>query len=157
MDAKLKNTLNLLGKRVVPFYFGMHNPPLFYKWGYNACRQTAVIIARYLMDKLPYQRISVYEGYFDDPVFGKYDHAFVYVEPNFKAKLNGYIIDTSTVTFDATIEQKNLLPTTFNLHGEGTMVRKEKVDWMELLEESEYYTGKPYKVIIEEVLKLIEK
>ena len=65
---------------VLKFFLSQANPVVWKQYGYNSCRQTAILGAVYLKDLLPDYAIVPYEGEFienDNGRILKYAHCFI--------------------------------------------------------------------------------
>lgn len=163
---QLTHSLMLLGKRIVPTFFNEYSPQRFKKWQYNACRQTAIVVAQYLseLDNFKDRDIQVWEGNFFDEALGQYDHAWVYI--NDTDNESGLFVDVSRVTYPCVVRWMDGMPSNigemFSLLADrrlGTVheLNRIMVDWKPILEENEYYTGLPYRGVAVRMIKILKE
>lgn len=159
----LAHSLMLLGKRVVPTYFNLKNPRLFKEWQYNACRQTAIVVCQYLseIDEFKEWNIKLYESHFWDEAFGQYDHAYVYMSNPFEEQ--GLLVDVARVSYPCVVKWIDYLPEDLGqMFGEmvGWQVKqidRNEIDWRELMDDKEYYTGLPYMGVAARIIKILKE
>ena len=157
--ATLQHKLMLAGKRIIPTFFFENAPDMFVKWQFNACRQTAIWVCDYLsqLDEFKGRTIGLYEGVFDDEMFGRYDHAYVYVWP--KDGEDGLFVDVSRVSIPCMVEWVKAenegldqfpnveLMVRRSCKWAVAMISEVGVDWNSILDQKEYYTNLEYRMV----------
>ena len=96
-EAQARDIMVYLFNPVLKFLLKSSNPEEFKRYGFNSCRQTAILGAGYLRNLLPDYEFNVYEGYFIENIDGAivpYTHAFIVAKKN-KRHL---VIDLSRTT-----------------------------------------------------------
>ena len=121
----------------------------FKLYGFNSCRQTAILGAGYLRKLLPDYTIHVYEGLFKEDI--EYYHAFITAEKNGRE----LIIDLSRTTKKLLFDE--IYPNIYPLHDDYKDVRliskiEYNLDDMLNTDEPEFLTG--YKP--KEFMKMLE-
>lgn len=160
----LAHSLMLLGKRVVPTFFYEENTPLFKRWQYNACRQTAIVVCQYLseIDEFKEWDIKLYESHFFDEAFGQYDHAYVYMSSPVKGE-QGLFVDVARVSYPCIVKWMDRLPDNLgNMFGllvnwRVDQIDRTEIDWKEMIWEKEYYTNLPYRGINDRIIKRLKQ
>lgn len=152
---KLKDALNLLGRRIIPCYLYGQNPKEMQKWQFNACLQTAVVVAWFMKMQQDYSpalkgTIHMYEGEFKSPdhiVSETYNHAWVFIEgPDL-------FIDVARVTnpciikFNSRNDPEKYFP--------DVLLSRQEHDWVKLGGVPEFYTGKMGLEFIAEIMNLL--
>jgi hypothetical protein len=154
-EAKLKDALHLLGRRIIPCYLYSVNPAEMRKWQFNACMQTAMVVAWFMKMQQEHNyelqgKIQMFEGHFKSPAhlkIGSYNHAWVYIEGP------GMFIDVARVTNPCVVE--------FNTRNDpekyfpDTMFSKKEHDWLKMGTTPEYYTGKMGLEFVSEIMNLL--
>ena len=128
---------------VLKMLLNQFNPKEFQQYGYNSCRQTAILGGYFLRSLLPNYTISVYEGQFTEPINGKitpYIHAFIIAQKDERS----LIIDLSRTTKHLLFHPVfgRIYPETFD-YSNVVYINKEKLNYVSLVEtdEKEYLTG----------------
>ena len=128
---------------VLKMLLNQFNPKEFYQYGYNSCRQTAILGGYFLRSLLPDYTISVYEGQFTEPINGvvtPYIHAFIIAQKDKRS----LIIDLSRTTKHLLFHPvfNRIYPETFD-YNNVVYISKERLDYVSLVEteEKEYLTG----------------
>jgi len=159
----LRHWLNIIGRRLVPYVCSSYDEEKFLHWQMNCCRQTAMVVHGFLnkpeiVTQHNIRNPRIYEGHFEDPVFGPYDHAYNKVDLNVRDTM---LIDVATVSF------KPL--TMINVTSELAMLRSVEVghtikhiktvelNYKELNREREYYTDLPGKEFVELCLSYLKR
>lgn len=96
-EEQARDTMIYMFNPVLKFILMAKNHKEFKRYGYNSCRQTAILGAGYLKTLLPDYTFTVYEGSFIEQIdeqFVPYEHAFIVAN---KDKRN-LIIDLSRTT-----------------------------------------------------------
>ena len=153
----------LLGKRIIPTFFHSRNTRLFEQWQYNACRQTAFVVAQYLSEipEFANRDIILYEGEFADEAFGIYDHAYVYVSPY--GDESGLLVDVARVSYPCFVRWVDEMPEDMGVllsEVAGWKVReltRNEFYWPSLLDEKEYYTGLPYQGVAVRIINQLKE
>lgn len=142
-EEKARDIMVYTFNPVLKMLLNQFNPKEFYQYGYNSCRQTAILGGYFLRSLLPDYTITVYEGQFTEPindVITPYIHAFIIAQ---KGNRN-LIIDLSRTS------KRLLFHPVFNrLYPEEldyknvVYINKERLDYVALTEteEKEYLTG----------------
>ena len=128
---------------VLKMLLNQFNPKEFYQYGYNSCRQTAILGGYFLQSLLPDYTISVYEGKFTEPINGvvtPYIHAFIIAQKDKRS----LIIDLSRTTKHLLFHPifNRIYPETFD-YNNVVYISKERLDYVSSVEteEKEYLTG----------------
>ena len=129
---------------VLKMLLNQFNPKEFYQYGYNSCRQTAILGGYFLQSLLPDYTISVYEGKFTEPINGvvtPYIHAFIIAQKDKRS----LVIDLSRTTKHLLFHPvfSRIYPETFD-YNNVAYISKERLDYVSLVEttdEKEYLTG----------------
>jgi hypothetical protein len=132
----------------------------FGRYGFNSCRQTAILGAGYLRKLLPDYELRVYEGHFLENKDGKitpYDHAFIVA-----SKDDGHrhlIIDLSRTTKRLLFSESyiNLYPQIED-YEDVVKIGQDLMDLDKMLntDELEYFTGKKPRDLLNMIEILIE-
>jgi hypothetical protein len=141
----LHNIANYLGKRLVPCYLFAMNQGEMMRWQMNCCRQTAFLV-RHFVEELFGLPGQLWEGIFEDPHIGEYDHAWVYIPEDVIP--SGLVIDTARVTLPVIIAPGINDPARYINQLE---LERQHVDHEPLYEELEYYTGRPYRYLVQDI------
>lgn len=122
-------------------YLKRHNLEEYNSWQGNACRQTAIIGARFCLDLLQGYRIQVFEGVFIDIVRGvpvAYDHAWIYAKKDGRKLLIDLARNYRERLFiEVSINQ---YPKDHPEYQYQKEVSRKELDWEQMLCETEYYT-----------------
>lgn len=128
---------------VLKMLLNQFNPKEFYQYGYNSCRQTAILGGYFLQSLLPDYTISVYEGQFTEPIneiITPYIHAFIIAQ---KDKRN-LIVDLSRTSkhllFHPVFDR--IYPDMYD-YKNVAKISQERIDYKSMVEtdEKEYLTG----------------
>lgn len=155
---RLNYVLNQIGKRILPYYFYNANPIMMSQWQNQICRQTHVICSYLLSEWLnkngPNYRVQFFESEFiDDYTKEIYDHSWVFVSkignPN-----ECYICDVARVSAHIGFKQSQQgnNPDQF-LDDKEIKSSRKTFEWMLMMSQREFYTGKLGWDIVEDVVK----
>jgi hypothetical protein len=154
--------LNQLGKRILPQFFYEKNPSMMSKWQHQICRQSHIIAAHYLNKwlnkdgELNYN-IQFCESIFKDTITEQnYDHSWVWVE-SISEEMDNYLCDIARVSahIGFTRSLRNM-PGDYLQDVEFVERRLDKIDYLRMMEEKEYYTRITGKEIINEIDKRLK-
>ena len=157
-EEKARDEMIYLFNPVLKFVLMNGNYNEFKKYGFNSCRQTAILGADYLKKLLPEYDIEVYEGFFIEDIDGlyfPYTHAFIIAHKDDRH----LVIDLSRTT------KKLLFSKTYlNIYPEiedyenVTKLKQEKINLDEMINSDtpEYFTNKKPKELIKTISSLID-
>lgn len=148
-EEKARDIMIYLFNPVLKFILMESNPKEFARYGYNSCRQTAILGAGYLRKLLPDYELSVYEGSFIEKINGEhtpYTHAFIIAS---KGNRN-LVIDLSRTTKRLLFQETNdnMIYPEIEDYDDVVKIGQERLDLDDLLNTDcpEYFTGwKPSK------------
>jgi len=156
MDQRLR--LDLVKKQMYECFIPLlhqilryTNPELYDKWQGNCCRQTAIFGAFILNKLLPDYEWEVWDGEFDDIVYGvsrHYNHAWIYGRPSPYRGGRGLFVDLSRQHHERLFEQtdKNEYPADNSSYMYMKETSREQLPWKDLIDDPdvrEYYTNMP--------------
>lgn len=163
----LSHQLNLLGRRIIPYVCSSYDHEKFIKWGFNCCRQTA-IVTKYFLElpevsaKYEITDVKAYVVDFVDSLWGEYDHGM----NSCYSRGKRYLMDTATVSYPPMMvelmENTIDLPTISRLKTDisNQYIRATKITELteeEAYESTEYFSGLPGKDFCEICVKLLLK
>ncbi len=161
-EAKARDIMVYLFNPVLKLLLQTSNPEEFKRYGYNSCRQTAILGAGYLRKLLPDYEFLVYEGHFVETINGKstpYDHAFIIAHKDDRH----LVIDLSRTTKKLLFSETylNIYPEIED-YEDVTKIGQDLLDLDALLntEEPEYFTHmKPRELmaLIDNFVTLFQK
>lgn len=133
------------------------NPTEFERWQGNHCRQSALIGAYVLNRLAPQYKWAVWDGEFDDIIYGKpyrYRHAWIYGE-----SLNGdkdIFVDLSRQHHQCLFVEvtENKYPDGYG-YDDMKELKREQIDWQNFIAQPEYYTNVSGEVLGNEMLQVI--
>lgn len=141
------------------------HPERFKMYGYNSCRQTAVLVGQYLKEKIPNANIYAYEAEFDDTLMGhpvKYAHCYNVID--YKDKSRKILVDVSRTTEKllwhpfSKSNDFNPYPNFFEGYEDIKLLSKKElfIPEMLLMREPEYLTGLKPKELYDNVFVITE-
>ena len=160
-EEKARDIMVYLFNPVLKFILMTSNYEEFKRYGFNSCRQTAILGASYLKKLLPDYDFHVYEGHFVEKIDGKatpYDHAFI-VAINDKEQRH-LVIDLSRTSKKLIFmeAQDNLYPQIED-YQDVIKIGQDLIDLDEMIntDEPEYFTGLKPLVVLKMIDTLIEE
>ena len=163
-EEKVRDIMLFKFNPALKFIFLDINPMEFKRYGFNSCRQTAILGAGYLRKVLPEYTFNIYEGEFiDTEEDGRkipYIHAFIIAEKD-NRKLLIDISRTEKPMLFIEISDDDIYPKD-NGYDKVKLVSKTQLDLNEMLNPSivEYYTSKtPQELLrtIEEIINVLNE
>ena len=158
-EEQARDTMIYVFNPVLKFILMASNYLEFKRYGFNSCRQTAILGAGYLKTLLPDYTFTVYEGSFVEKINGQatpYEHAFIIAN---KDKRN-LIIDLSRTTKRLLFsEVTDMSYPEIEDYEDVVKIGQVRLDLDELLntEEPEYFTGQKPKKLLEMIMYLTNK
>lgn len=154
-EEKARDTMVYLFNPVLKMIFLETNPDEFRKYGFNSCRQTAILGAGYLRKLLPDYEISVYEGNFIEVINGiptPYVHAYILANKDERHLLID-LSRTSKLLLFRHIVESSVYPTVGD-YKDMSLISSKKLDLDSLLNTDcpEFYT----EMIPRNLMKTIE-
>lgn len=127
---------------VLKLLLNQFNPEEFYKYGYNSCRQTAILGGYFLQSLLPEYAITVYEGQFTEPIDGiitPYIHAFIIAQKDNRSLIIDLSRTSKRLLFHPVFNR--IYPETMD-YKDVVYINKERIDYVAMTEtdEKEYLT-----------------
>lgn len=161
-ETKARDIMVYLFNPVLKLLLKTCNPDEFKRYGYNSCRQTAILGAGYLRKLLPDYQFKVYEGHFVEQINGvntPYDHAFIIAQKDDRHLVIDLSRTTKKLLFSETYS--NIYPEIED-YEDVIKIGQDLLDLDELLntEEPEYFTHmKPRELmtIIENIVTTFQK
>ena len=158
-EQEARDIMVYLFNPVLKFLLMNGNYEEFKKYGFNSCRQTAILGAAYLKKLLPNYDICVYEGHFIEHLndrFVPYDHAFIIAK---KDSVNRHlVIDLSRTTKKLLFSESciNIYPQIEDYEG-VIKLGQDLINLNDMIETDipEYFTGKKPKELLEIIDTLI--
>lgn len=146
---------------VLKFLLSESNPLMWRRYGYNSCRQTAILGAVYLKDVLPDYAIVPYEGEFTENDNGsviKYDHCFIIASKNDRRLIVDISRTTKRLLFNVIEDIGYPYPKTGD-YKEVTYLHSSPIDMIKNYEEcnfTEFFTKRHPKEVIAMIKAITE-
>jgi hypothetical protein len=159
-EQEVRDIMVHLFNPVLKFVLMTSNYDEFKKYGFNSCRQTAILGAGYLQKLLPDYEFKVYEGHFIENTDGKftsYDHAFIVAINNDEKR--HLLIDLSRTTKKLLFTQTylNLYPEIEDYEN-VTKIGQDLIDFEAMLntDEPEFFTCKKPRDLLGVIETLVD-
>lgn len=156
-EEKARDKMVYLFNPVLKYILAHSKPEEFAKYGFNSCRQTAILGAAYLKKFLPDYQITPYEGLFFENLptgLEQYIHAFILASKDKRCLLIDLSRTTKRLMFSEALSQ--LYPCVED-YKDMILVNKKLInlDKMIYTDEPEYFTGKKPVELLEIIDVLI--
>jgi hypothetical protein len=162
--ARIRQGLNLIGRRIVPYVCHSYDSDKFFQWQMNCCRQIAMVVNGFLTSKemahYKIKKSQIFESNYEDPIFGKYDHAWnTCVIGTFQYQ--SMLIDMGTIVYKP-LAILNVKSSIHDLRSAEAGYNITHLDTAELFPSQlnkgrEYYTDLPGKEFVELCLSYLWK
>jgi hypothetical protein len=163
LTAKEGTVKEIMEERFIPAlhsFLERSNPAEYKKWQGNACRQTAVFAVPILEALLPDYKWTAWDGDFEDIVYGRevtYNHAWVYGVNRKEGRR--LLVDLSRIHHERLFIEvdSNKYPKDHPSYIHMKELRRKEMDVQEMLDDTEYYSRKPSRDILEYLVEEMGK